>query len=73
MEIEGVLLIVSTSGENAWTVKRLEPFPGTKSNPVGDLHDVSRLGSLLRCDCEGYRWKRDCRHCKAVRQLLEIE
>ena len=36
----------------------------------GEAHDVLETPAGLECDCEGFKFKRDCRHRRAAADLL---
>jgi hypothetical protein len=36
----------------------------------GEAHDVSETPDGLECDCEGFKFKHDCRHVRAAAELL---
>jgi hypothetical protein len=54
-----------------WLVRRTSAVPGRRTPDRGDAHEVGLAGGVWRCDCKGFKFKRRCRHCDAVKSLLE--
>jgi len=73
VEVEGATLVVSSAGKDAWTVRRTTPRPGEKRNPTGEVQGVQRFGGVFFCACNGFYYRKKCRHLSAVKKLLGIE